>query len=414
LELTANGSDTDWHISTYQLGATGSIGSSSTLSGATVRGVQVVHIDPNLNVGDLAVGHITVQDEVTSNVTELAEINAHDGETAIGRIERLADENNLNINIIGSGTATMGTQTVDTLLNLLRECETADQGILLDGFDASLTYIARSQRENATAGLSVDATSGDLVMPFAPVDDDQRNRNRVEAKRKNGSSVTIEDSTGPLGTTAIGVYDSSVTVNIDDDNFIADYAGWLVHLGTQDGYRHPDFALELGKSSDLIPAWLATPISGRVDVTNISTARTQHPTGTVSLLVEGYTEQLDQFLWTVTATCSPFNPWRIIRLAADAGTLSGEFDCHLDTNGSTLTADAAAGATTLTVATTTGPIWTVDTNDFPFDLNVGGQRVTVSAISGASSPQTFTVSALTYSRSTGTSVAVWNPPVLSL
>jgi hypothetical protein len=41
------------------------------------------------------------------------------------------------------------------------------------------------------------------------------------------------------------------------------------------------------------------------------------------------------------------------------------------------------------VATPSGPLWSA--NDGAFDIRVGGEVVTVTAISGASSPQTFTV-----------------------
>ncbi len=50
-----------------------------------------------------------------------------------------------------------------------------------------------------------------------------------------------------------------------------------------------------------------------------------------------------------------------------------------------------ADDTTLSVATTSGPVWTTDPADLPMDIMVGGERMSVTAVSGASSPQTVTV-----------------------
>ena len=72
---------------------------------------------------------------------------------------------------------------------------------------------------------------------------------------------------------------------------------------------------------------------------------------------------------------------------------------------------ASAGATSLSVATASGPLWTTTADDCPLYIEVGGIRVTVTAISGASSPQTFTVtgSTVTKALASGLEVALWRP-----
>jgi len=65
--------------------------------------------------------------------------------------------------------------------------------------------------------------------------------------------------------------------------------------------------------------------------------------------------------------------------------------CRIDTDGSTLAAGVTATATTLSVA---GPLWITSAaypQEFPIDVRLGGEVVRVTAISGASSPQTWTV-----------------------
>ena len=41
----------------------------------------------------------------------------------------------------------------------------------------------------------------------------------------------------------------------------------------------------------------------------------------------------------------------------------------------------------------TEDLWTTDGAEFPLDIMIAGERITLSGISGATSPQTFTASA---------------------
>ncbi len=75
-------------------------------------------------------------------------------------------------------------------------------------------------------------------------------------------------------------------------------------------------------------------------------------------------------------------------------------------------------ATPLTVSITQGPVWTSDADDLPFAVAIGGERMTVTAVSGASSPQTFTVvrsvKAIAKSHSTAAPVELADPVVWAL
>jgi hypothetical protein len=337
------------------------------------------------------------------------------GEVVTARLARLCDENNTQITIIGESDVKMGAQDVDDLVTLLRECETADQGLLYDGLGPGLLYITGSERTNQAADLVLDVTEGQLVEEFAPVEDDQRNVNKVKASRKDGADVIHEDTDGPLGTTEIGFYDDSIEVNIESDQDVIDYASWLVNLGTVPGYRYPQLLLNFAKNPELASSWLTTSLSSRVDVENIDDVRTQHPTGTVALLLEGYTVEIDQMQWTAELNLSPYQPWRVGEYAATTGD-TGEYVLRTVGEGSTLASSAAAGATTLSVSTPVGPLWTTAADDFPLYLDVGGIKVTVTAISGTAATQTFTVTSSTVTRAlpAGLTVELWQPTVLGL
>jgi hypothetical protein len=173
--------------------------------------------------------------------------------------------------------------------------------------------------------------------------------------------------------------------------------------------------LNFAKTPDLAASWLATSLSSRVDVENIDEVRTQHPTGTVSLLLEGYTVEIDQLEWTAELNLSPYQPWRIGEYAATTAD-TDEYVLRTVGEGSTLAAAAEAGATTLSVSTPAGPKWTTTADDFPLYLDVGGIKVTVTAISGTGTTQTFTVTGATVTRAlpAGLTVELWQPTVLGL
>jgi hypothetical protein len=94
-------------------------------------------------------------------------------------------------------------------------------------------------------------------------------------------------------------------------------------------------------------------------------------------------------------------------VAASTGS-TGDLTARADTAGAVLALAAPATTTTLSVATTAGPLWTTDVDDYPMTLSVGGLPVVATACSGAASPQTFTVAALRYDRAAGVSVQLYD------
>lgn len=95
------------------------------------------------------------------------------------------------------------------------------------------------------------------------------------------------------------------------------------------------------------------------------------------------------------------------RYAKDNSAASGEDAVHIDdlaftgiaptradTDASELAAGIDADDTSLSVAVTDGPLWVTSATfpqEFPFTVRVGGEDMTVTAVTGTTSPQTFTV-----------------------
>jgi hypothetical protein len=405
------GSSFDYQVTYHYPGSGLNVFISGTQSGTFGRVARVAVGDRTSGVLNLvSIGHITVRNVFTIGFS--AAYDCYLGEYADDRITRLCQEAGVPVSVAGSSPQRMGAQTTDAVLDLLRECEAVDGGILYDGTGAGLAYVCRSQRETRTATLTADVAQGQVFKELAPVDDDSANRNSVTIKRRGGSSVTVTDVDGPLGTATIGTYEDSNTLAIDSDTRIEDHAGWAVHLGTVEGYRVPELRLDVAQHTELAPGVLALGPSKRVDLTNVNTVRTSLEES-LSLLVEGWSVELDQYTWRVKLNTSPAAPWRVGRFASESG---AQLDAELraQTDGAYVYAKANTGATSLQVATPTGPLWTTAAADYPLDLSVGGRQVTATACTGASSPQTFTVAALPARALPGTAVELWQSPVLAL
>lgn len=420
LEVKQNGVNVDWKVvfqSTDEL--VGAPVGSGSVAGTLGR-VTRVFIAPDGNHTDLVVGHLVVQKTITSVFSDFSELSAYVNEYASTRFNRLCDENGIAKIALGDGMVAtplekMGVQKPQSLLALLREVEAAGDSILYDGDrNEGLVLWTRRARENRTPSMTI-ATS-QLATPLQPVDDDADLLNRAQVTRQDGGSTVAEDITGPLGTNAVGTYDASTTLNVAADTSLPDFASWYVHKGTIEGYRYPSIDLDLKAAPSLVASWLTISGPGqRIDITGPELVAAGHPTGTIELEVQGYSQVITPYSWKVSINCAPYQPWRIIRLAADTGDTS-EFTARLDTDGSTVASAASAGATSLSVATTTGPLWTTAADDFPLVVEVGGIAVTVTAISGASSPQTFTVtgSTVTKALAAGLALDVYRPTVLGL
>jgi hypothetical protein len=427
--LPINPLDGEWHevLATFTtvgpnlmgtLYLDGQLGAQLTYVGASLNPVTSVSLRNDLIGGTANLNYYSTA-AIYNDPAVVPAYAAGDGyaaEDAAARLARLCAEQGVPITVTGASNITMGPQPSATFVELLRQCEAADGGLLYDGFGPGLGYVCRSSRYNQVAALTLhaDADPPHIAPPFTPVDDDQRNRNDITASRTGGSSARYVDQTGPLGTGRIGTYDSSVDLNVDVDSGLLDQAAWRVHLGTVEGLRYPSLNMDLLATPALAAAWLEVTLTERVDVVNITTRTTQHPPDDLSLAIEGWDETIDHVRWQVAQNNSPQRPWTV-NVVEDA-----QYG-RVETDGSTLAANITSTATSASVASSTAYIWTTTATfpaDFPFDIEIGGERITVTAITGGSSPQTFTltrsVNGVVKAHSAGDAVSLWHPAVIAL
>lgn len=351
----------------------------------------------------MAIGHIAVWDNVDPAILDWTDPfngygpeafegadRGYAGAYVVTRMSSLARESKVRMatGYHGEDNETlMGPQSPDTFLANVQAVADADMGRLFELRHApALYYRPRFQLYNQATALELDYhVSGQIVMPFAPIDDDQQIRNDVTVEREGGSTARSVRTTGRLSIqdppNGVGIYDESLTLRLYNEDMPKQWADWNLHLGTWDEARFPTISMNLRKATTKIEDWLNFEIGDIFSVTNLPTWM---PPDNLLLRMEGYTETINAFGWDIEMNCSPARPFRL-------GVVGDAVLGHLDTAGC-ITAEAMDTTETgMDVTTTDGPIWTTVGANFPFNVRVGGELMTVTAISGATANQTMTV-----------------------
>ena len=385
------GGNVTWRIVWQDVG--GDAGGFDDTFAGTLGRVTSVGSPPNgwnQLVDGLALGHLSVWDAIDTDAYENPTGTATGtmllgfaGEFTADRITRVARENDVPLAWRGKRFAgeRVGPQPVDTFLTALREATTADGGILLDqrarnGF----LYLSPSALQNQTPKLTLDYTApGNVIGVFSPVDDDSALENDSTVQREGGSSGRYEKLEGSLNVNppeldedGVGRYAKQVTLSLYADEQCEGLAAWRVHLGTWDEARFPTLTVDARAVVDQLPEVAQLDVGDVIKVTGVPT---KHSFNDLYLLVMGYTEVLNLFRWQVTFNCVPYGPW----MTAVVG------EARADTSGSTLEVAATDTATTLQVVNEAAP-WARSEDypgDFPMDILVDGERMTLTAVTGA-------------------------------
>lgn len=439
----ANAGQTTYTVEAVQAGSNVSLqvfyNSAGSVSGpvsvaATLTAVTKIAVNPDQVNSTAAVtpagikfvvGHVRVLDD--STVRDMpyyydAEQNnllvwaqpAWFRESAHRRIERLCAEERVPFTLAGdpatTGLTSLNAQQDGSFTDLISRAAESESGGLLFESGWGYRYLPRTARYNQAVALTVDmstyAHSGDTGPEDVLVPQlESRATNYWTVERAGGSTGSYAADAGYRARR--GTIAEQVTVDVLRDADLDDHAAWRVHLGVDalDAY-YPGLPVDLAANPDLIDNWLTCDIGSRVQRTNQPTIAGY---GTIDQVIEGYTETLGPKLWSVTANCSPAAVW-------DVFTLDDPVLGWLGPTGSILASGVTAGATTLSVSGST-PLWSTAAI-YPVDINIGGERVTVTAVTGASSPQTFTVTrgvgGFSKAHPAGAPVTLWTAPVLAL
>jgi hypothetical protein len=330
-------------------------------------------------------------------------INGWASEVALNRMIRLCAEEGVEF---GWNTPTdrvltpaMGPQRQQTLVQLLQECASTDTGELTESRGSfGLHFHHHASVDNRPATTTLSLSSGQVAPPFQPIDDDQSTRNSVTVTAPDGSSYRYQKTSGALSIQAppngAGEYDATATANAYYAYVIRNIAAWLVGLGTVDKPRYSALRTNRANNNVVVSGWsgpfgqlLAVDLMDKVTVTGMA------PSGLyddAELTVVGIVELLHTQRHELAFICLPEEP-RHVGVVANAASPAST-DSRMDTGGSQLALGYTSSATSLSVQTSPNTqLWTTAAGDFPFDIIVGGERMTVTNITGSSSPQTFTV-----------------------
>lgn len=415
-QLTKDGADTDFAV--Y---IDGVLRSSGTMAGYVLNGWANFNLRYTRYVNQTVMNIAHIACWANANVAQIPDLAetvlaafGYAGETAAERILRVCDEGNIPVQIIGDPAATteMGPQASEPRLAQIRDAEGTDFGILTEQRDGNgLLYRTRASQYAQTPAVTADYSARVVAPPLEPTDDDQTTRNDVTATRRDGGSYQLTLNAGPMSVleppAGIGQYADEITVNVQTDAQLPGAASWWLALGTLDAARFPSVtfnlaAQEIQSDPALMEAILSLREGDRMLIQNVDEADIPDD---LDLIVQGSTETITNVTWEITFNCAPGQPYKV-----------GKFGtARYDHAGSTLNAAVTTTATSLALVTGgSDALWTTQVAAFPFDLDVAGERVTCTAITGAASPQTATVvrsvNGVVAAHAAGSVVKLWDTP----
>lgn len=421
VELQVSGGNITYQLAALKAGGTTYYATGSgTLTSASMGLPFVIYMNNSGSLTSTAFGHVQVYSTYSSLLNDAAALAAHAGETAAARINRLGTEQGISTNVIDAGasdtTILMGPQLPEKLITLLQECEDADRGLIYEPRGSfGIEYRTRASLYSQTPAYSLSYPGGQVAQPLAPTEDDQLTRNDVTVSRTSGSSFEDTLTSGPLSIqdppNGVGQYSFSLTANVLDDGLLPDLASWILWVGTQSDLRYPTIAVDLFRS-EMLYEFNGIVSADLGDFMQVVSPPFWLPPGPISQLVYGYTETLAQFTWTIVSNCVPEIPYEV----GVANT------SRTDTDGSILHTGIGTTSTSFSVDTPVPSAVWVDSSghagEFPFDIVIDGERMVVTAISGTTTPQVFTVTrgvdGVTTAHNAGAMVNVYRPAVTGM
>lgn len=380
MEFTQNGANIDVLLYIAKLGTFLAGTNSTTILTQTIGRLRHYDVGGSGTMTGWGIGHVGVSNDIDWMFNSFQILEAYESETVQDRIERVCDEAGVPVTIVGGASTNMDSQPKGTLIDVLRDCEATDHGVLYDGLGFGVVYVCRAALENSAVDLALSIADRDVMPPFEPLENTRLTVNDVTVRRSGGGSGRLTQDDGPYATQDVGVFASEYTVNVPNDYEVLNHAGWLLHLGTVDVDRFSSLNLDFTASPRIARTWLSSiGIGSRVTVTGLPTNGGTDP----DLFVEGYSMTIGPKDWNVSVNCSPSVAYGVGELASSSGD-TDEFLARIDPVSSTVETTAAQGTTSLRLSA--GQLWTTRADDFPLNLDLLGYKVPVSSIVG---PWTF-------------------------
>lgn len=408
VEFVQNGANIDYAITITAL-ATGVASTTSGSFAATALAITEIMMNSDRAGLGMVIGNVAAFNADPGSLYD--EYSGFVGEAAGRRVERLCTEEGITFDSVGDLDASelMGPQRPALLMDLLDECEQVDMGFLYETRDAfGLGY---RTRESMYAAAPVATIAYTTLETLTPTEDDQSIRNQVVVTRVGGGTpYSAEVTTGALSTQAppdgVGVYAENVTLNVEADSQLDTIAEWRATQGTIDRPRYPATVVRISLlgSTDL-DEMIALDIGDRIDITS---APIWAPEGTIIARAIGWEETIAPHGWWLSLNLVPGQPF------SDALELDDDVNGRLSPTSTTTTEALDA---TETGVDYTGETWITTAShptQFPFDIEIGGERMTVTSATGSTFTVTRSVNGVVKAHLTGQAVHLAQPNRLTL
>lgn len=390
LEAAQNGGNVDWVFNWRTLDSDVGYFQSGSFAGSVgiLRSWQIPGLPSGSSVNTLGVGHIAGVDNVDYYLESehLKSFRGYRGETDIERLARIHAQEGIHFRVKGevSPGVTLGPQPITTFLGICDDTVKVGRGIFTEQRDRLGTlYITRPELENQIP-YSIDYT--DSILSGSPeIDDNPLIVNDAIVRRTNGGFSRSTDDDGLRGVNAIGRYTLDDTYNVFTDEDTANLAGLIRHIGSWPDLYFSNVPFNLARNAiqdsyyDL-ESLIGLDLGRWIELTDLPDFL---PTRPALLLLERYVEYLTRFEWTIDMSTSAARPYKTAQMfnypVVRVGSNSSTLNTGIDDNDTTLS---------VAVSSQYGH-WAFSSS---FEIEVDDREfMTVTNITGSSTPYTFTV-----------------------
>jgi hypothetical protein len=376
-------------------GAVGGIGP-VTVTGVTTLGkILTFRVNPSGGYRDVAFGHLTAVPDIWEVWATLPDFLGYTNREVSQRLMRLAYEEGFDFSYSrhwDMHSTRLGPQKTERLFDLLKQGPESDGGFLVGPKGSvELKYISRGSICGQSPRVTLSVSGGELQPEFDPISDYTNVRNFITVERIDGASAVAESETGSLSTQAppdgIGMRDRRFTISLGSDNQTQTHADYRLGLLTVHGYRLAEATIiAAGSGGASLEQLMSIDVGSRVDITGMSSAKKIFDD--LPQLVLGYTLRLgDRFMPVMTMNCDPYDPFVTFAFVSGRNTIGAS----ATTTGSTLTSSATGSLTIVSDAVEHN--WTTDSADFPQDIMISGERITIDSVTGTGTSQTANITA---------------------
>lgn len=390
-EWTVVGTDNYYTMTiTSVAGATGYHQQVSLNGATTLDGVRFCHVMTSTKPGLEFFSGI-----FSTNVVNFA--RAFAGELGDSRFRRICALLGVTPIVIGAldDSEPMGAEPIGSGMDILYQIPDVDGGILSETIDqpTSLTYRTRKSLYNQ---YGMQLAYAKLGKQLEGTPDDKDIANDIILSRVNGGSARATQEFGPTSIQAPPNGINQVPDDPEINNYRDSRLPYLVQqqllIRSWPTSRYPEVSLELHhpfftNNAALNLSAIKTDIS---DTITIDTLPTFLAPDLLYLMARGLTEELYAQTRVLTYNTVPYGPYfstevetiGAYRFKAVHTTVAGVVQQQLN-------AGITNSATSIVVKTLSGALFTTGTVNY--NIKIGGETMTVTNVSGTTSPQTLTV-----------------------